>query len=103
MRKSIVEKAEIVREYGQFAGTPNVGGVSYDGRHVWFAAGDNLRAFDPVSGEAVRVIDVAALHRPLLGDEPRLFFMHFWANDDAIQLARTLKVALSKTNSAKPT
>ena len=60
MRKIIVEKAEIVREYGPFAGTPNVGGVSYDGRRVWFAAGDNLRAFDPVSGEVVRTIDVAA-------------------------------------------
>lgn len=60
MRKSIVEKAEIVREYGPFAGTPHVGGVSYDGRHVWFAAGDSLRAFDPVSGEVVRTIDVAA-------------------------------------------
>ena len=60
MRKFIVEKAEIVREYGPFAGTPNVGGVSYDGHHVWFAAGDNLRAFDPVSGEVVRTIDVAA-------------------------------------------
>ena len=72
MRKSIVEKAEIVREYGPFAGTPNVGGVSYDGRHVWFAAGDNLRAFDPVSGEAVRAIDVAA-HAGTAFDGEHLF------------------------------
>jgi outer membrane protein assembly factor BamB len=72
MRKSIVEKAEIVREYGPFAGTPNVGGVSYDGHHVWFAAGDNLRAFDPVSGEAVRVIDVAA-HAGTAFDGEHLF------------------------------
>jgi hypothetical protein len=47
-------------------------------------------------------IDVAALHSHMIGETPRLFFMHFWANDDAIKLARTLKVALSKTNSAKP-
>ncbi|MES2357452.1 MAG: glutamine cyclotransferase [Gemmatimonadota bacterium] len=72
MRKSIVEKADIIREYGPFAGTPNVGGVSYDGRHVWFAAGDNLRAFDPVSGEAVRTIDVAA-HAGTAFDGQHLF------------------------------
>ena len=72
MRKFIVEKAEIVREYGPFAGTPNVGGVSYDGRHVWFAAGDNLRAFDPVSGEVERTIDVAA-HAGTAFDGEHLF------------------------------
>ena len=72
MRKSIVEKAEIVREYGPFAGGPHVGGVSYDGRHVWFAAGDSLRAFDPVSGEAVRTIDVAA-HAGTAFDGEHLF------------------------------
>ncbi len=72
MRKSIVEKAEIIREYGPFAGTPNVGGVSYDGRHVWFAAGDSLRAFDPASGEAVRAIDVAA-HAGTAYDGEHLF------------------------------
>jgi glutamine cyclotransferase len=37
-----------------------VNGVTYDGRHVWFAAGDTLNAFDPVSGTIVRSIDVAA-------------------------------------------
>jgi glutamine cyclotransferase len=60
MPKSIAEKADIVREYGPFAGANQVGGVSYDGQNVWFAAGDSLRAFDPVSGQAVRTIDVAA-------------------------------------------
>jgi glutamine cyclotransferase len=53
-------KAEIVREYGPFAGVDNVGGVTYDGHHVWFAAGDKLTAFDPTSGDALRSIDVAA-------------------------------------------
>src|SRR3954452_17770426 len=57
MRKSA---AEIVREYGPFPDAANVGGVTYDGRHVWFAAGDKLTAFDPASGETVRSIDVAA-------------------------------------------
>src|SRR6266700_1563812 len=52
--------AEIIREYGPFPGVDNVGGVTYDGQHVWFAAGDRLSAFDPASGETLRSIDVAA-------------------------------------------
>ena len=53
-------KAEIVSEYGPFAGAERVNGVTYDGRHVWFASGDKLNAFDPASGNPVRSIDVAA-------------------------------------------
>jgi glutamine cyclotransferase len=52
--------AEILREYGPFPGVGAVHGVSYDGRHVWFASGDRLNALDPASGETVRTIDVAA-------------------------------------------
>jgi glutamine cyclotransferase len=52
--------AEIVREYGPFAGVETVHGVTYDGRHVWFAAGDTLKALDPMSGRIVHSIDVAA-------------------------------------------
>ena len=52
--------AEIIREYGPFPGVDTVGGVTYDGEHVWFAAGDALYALDPVSGETTRSIDVAA-------------------------------------------
>lgn len=40
-------------------------------------------------------IEVTALHNHMLDDEPRLFFMHFWANDDAKKLARGLAAALS--------
>ena len=54
------QAAEIVREYGPFSDAPNVAGVTFDGTHVWFAAGDALRAFDPSSGQAVRTIDLAA-------------------------------------------
>jgi biotin operon repressor len=46
-------------------------------------------------------IEVTALHSHMLNEEPRLFFMHFWANDDAVKLARGLKAALDKTNSKK--
>src|SRR5438132_9160689 len=52
--------AEIVREYGPFPGVDQVHGVTFDGRHVWFASGDKLNALDPASGKTVRSIDVAA-------------------------------------------
>jgi glutamine cyclotransferase len=55
-----VQAAEIVREYGPFSDAPHVHGVTFDGTHVWFAAGDALRAFDPSSGRAVRAIEVAS-------------------------------------------
>jgi glutamine cyclotransferase len=51
--------AEILREYGLFPGVDHVGGVTFDGRHVWFASGDRLNTFDPVSGKMLRSIDVA--------------------------------------------
>lgn len=47
-------------------------------------------------------IEIAALHTHMLGESPRLYFMHFWANDDAVKLARGLHTALAKTNSKKP-
>ena len=46
-------------------------------------------------------IEVTALHNHALADSPRLFYMHFWANDDAVKLARGLRAALDQTNSAK--
>jgi glutamine cyclotransferase len=52
--------AEIMREYGPFPGVDNVGGVTYDGQHVWFASGDKLNALDAASGNLLRSIDVAA-------------------------------------------
>jgi glutamine cyclotransferase len=49
--------AEIVREYGPFAGADNVHGVTHDGHRVWAATGDKLVAFDPASGETARTLD----------------------------------------------
>lgn len=46
-------------------------------------------------------IEVNALHSHMLNEQPRLFFMHFWANDDAVKLAKGLRAALDKTASAK--
>ncbi len=53
-------KAEILREYGPFPGVERVGGVTYDGGTVWFAAGDRLQALDPDTGEIAAGIEVAA-------------------------------------------
>ena len=46
-------------------------------------------------------IEVTAVHSHMLTEQPRLIFMHFWANDDAIKLAKGLRAALDKTASAK--
>jgi uncharacterized protein DUF1259 len=45
-------------------------------------------------------IEVTAIHSHMLTEQPRLFFMHFWANDDALKLAKGLREALDKTASA---
>lgn len=44
-------------------------------------------------------IEVTAIHSHMLGEQPRLFFLHFWANDDAIKLAQGLRSAINKTAS----
>jgi glutamine cyclotransferase len=52
--------AEIFREYGPFPGADHVHGLTFDGRHVWFASGDRINALDPESGTVVRSIQVPA-------------------------------------------
>jgi glutamine cyclotransferase len=52
--------AEVIREYGPFPRANNVGGVTFDGKSVWFAAGESMRAFDPETGEERTAIDVPA-------------------------------------------
>ena len=46
-------------------------------------------------------IEVTALHSHMLDEQPRLFFMHFWANDDAQKLAEGLKAGLDKVSRPK--
>ena len=46
-------------------------------------------------------IEVTAVHSHMLNEQPRLFFMHFWANDDAVKLAKGLRAAIDKTARAK--
>ncbi|MFZ5691836.1 MAG: DUF5074 domain-containing protein [Pseudomonadota bacterium] len=55
---TIERPAEVLREYGPFPGIQEVAGVTFDGRHVWFAAGDRICALDPQSGGIVRTLDV---------------------------------------------
>jgi glutamine cyclotransferase len=64
--------AEIEREYGPFPGVGHVHGLTYDGRQIWFAAGDALKAVDPESGKMMRSIDVAA-HAGTAFDGQHLF------------------------------
>ena len=46
-------------------------------------------------------IEVTAVHTHMLDEQPRLFFLHFWANDDAMKFAKGLRAALDKTARAK--
>jgi Domain of Unknown Function (DUF1259) len=67
--------------------------------------GDFVLAADEVNPviKALRAngIEITALHSHMLDEQPRLFFMHFWANDDAIKLARGLRAALDKMANAR--
>ncbi|MGA9027100.1 MAG: PQQ-binding-like beta-propeller repeat protein [Steroidobacteraceae bacterium] len=56
----IKSAARVVREYGPFHDGKNVGGVTYDGKHVWAAIGDKLTSFDPTSGTVQRSLNVPA-------------------------------------------
>jgi uncharacterized protein DUF1259 len=47
-------------------------------------------------------IEVTAIHSHMLTEEPRIFFMHFWANDNAVALARGLRAAIDETSSRRP-
>jgi len=46
-------------------------------------------------------IEVTAVHSHMLNEQPRTFFVHFWANDDAVKLAHGIRAALDKVNVAK--
>lgn len=51
--------AEIVREYGPFAGADAIHGVTHDGRQIWAATQDRLLAIDPASGATTRALERA--------------------------------------------
>ena len=71
-REAKARPAEIVREYGPFAGADKVNGVSHDGRHVWIAGGAQLIAFEPATGKVARTL-------PRAGDAGTAFDgKHLW-------------------------
>jgi len=57
---SKLQQAEILREYGPYPGIDQIGGVTFDGTHVWFAGGKNIVALDPESGALARELAVQA-------------------------------------------
>ena len=71
------------------------------GRHHRRLRSDGRGSQSGDHGASEHGIEVTALHSHMLDEEPRLFFMHFWANDDAIKLAKGLRAALDKTASTK--
>lgn len=102
-----VPRAEAIRE-GDFEIPPSMGlgtAINFQPTGGGKAAitGDFVMVASEVNGviRALRSagIEVTSLHNHMLDDSPHLFFMHFWANDDAVKLAQGLKGALGKTNS----
>src|SRR6267154_561310 len=65
-------KAEIIREYGPFPEAEQVHGVSFDGKHVWFASGNRLNTFEPEGGKQRRSLEVAG-HAGTAFDGEHLF------------------------------
>jgi streptogramin lyase len=64
--------ADIIMEYGPFPGAEQVHGLTYDGKHVWFASGDRLNAIEPADGKAFDSIKVPA-HAGTAFDGKHLF------------------------------
>jgi hypothetical protein len=99
-----VPRRETIRDGGHVV-PPSMGvatAINFQptGRGRAAITGDFVMAADEVNPviRALREngIEVTALHSHLLGEQPRLFFMHFWANDDAVKLARGLHAALAR-------
>jgi hypothetical protein len=102
-----VPRAEAITEMGQ-ALLPGMGVVTVinfqptsDGKAA--ITGDFVLIDKEVNAVAKTLrqhgVDVTAIHNHALMDMPRLFYMHFWANDDPTKLAQALKAALEQTNS----
>ncbi|MBJ7410230.1 MAG: DUF1259 domain-containing protein [Pseudomonadota bacterium] len=105
-----VPRAEPVREAGavvpEAMGSATVINFQPTGAGKAAITGDFVLTAEEVNPviRALRAngIEVTALHNHMLDDDPRLFFMHFWANDDALKLARGLRTALGHVKVARP-
>jgi hypothetical protein len=104
-----VPRAESIRE-GEFEIPPSMGvatAINFQptGRGRAAIVGDVVMRANEVN-EVIRAlrangIEATSFHSHMLNEEPRLFFLHFWANDDAVKLARGLRAALDRTNSKR--
>jgi hypothetical protein len=105
-----VPRRDPITEQGMAVGAPIMGGATAinfqpTGGGKAAITGDYALIGSEVS-EVVKTlrangIDVTAIHSHMLTEEPRIIFLHFWANDDALKLAKGLRAALDKTASAK--
>jgi hypothetical protein len=105
-----VPRRDPITEQGMMVGAPVMGGatgINFQPTGGGKAAitGDFVLIGTEVN-DVVRTlrsngIDVTAIHSHMLTEQPRIIFLHFWANDDAPKLARGLRAALDKTASAK--
>jgi hypothetical protein len=105
-----VPRRDPITEGGMMVGAPAMGGATAinfqpTGGGKAAITGDfvliGTEVNDVVRALRSNGIDVTAIHNHMLTEEPRIIFMHFWANDDAIKLAKALRVALDKTASSK--
>ena len=99
--KILVEKHEVPAAMGVATGInfqpTGAGKAAITGDFVLIG-----REVNPVLWELTQAgIQVTAIHSHMLDEQPRLYFMHFWANDDALKLARGLRAALDRTASKK--
>jgi hypothetical protein len=105
-----VPRRDPITEQGMAVGAPIMGGATAinfqpTGGGKAAITGDyalvGSEVVDVVRTLRANGIDVTAIHSHMLTEEPRIIFLHFWANDDAIKLAKALRAALDKTASAK--
>ena len=105
-----VPRRDPVTEQGMAVGAPIMGGATAinfqpTGGGKAAITGDyaliGSEVTDVVRTLRANGIDVTAIHSHMLTDQPRIIFLHFWANDDALKLARGLRAAIDKTASAK--
>jgi hypothetical protein len=105
-----VTRREPITEDGMMVGMPAMGGatgINFQPTGGGKAAitGDFVLIGSEVN-DVVRTlrtngIEVMAIHSHMLTEQPRIIFLHFWANDDAVKLAKGLRAALDKTASTK--
>jgi Domain of Unknown Function (DUF1259) len=105
-----IPRRDPITEEGMAVGTPIMGGATAinfqpTGEGKAAITGDfaliGTEVVDVVRALRSNGIEVTAIHSHMLTEEPRIIFLHFWANDDAVKLAKGLRAALDKTASAR--